>query len=170
MKLFELPPELQAYARAKLEWLEGRGPNPDEPEPPPPARPAKRTQKRTSKAKAKRGRYDSRTEERYAGELERQRAAGELERWSYVGRRGWTLQVLPDLSYTPDFVVYRRGMPVELVEVKGAKGERPWWRQNGSRERFKAAAGAFGAWYRFTVVWPGSQGGWNRETRGAVEG
>lgn len=157
MRLEDLPEHMQAYARAKIAWQEGKGPDPDAPTP-------ARKPKRARKSRAG-SRFDSRTEERYASELERQRLAGLIERWHYVGRRGWTLPVLSDMSYTPDFIVLRRGQVPELVEVKGAKGSRPWWRRNGSRERFKAAADAFGPWFSFAVVWPSEVGGWCREVR-----
>ena len=101
----------------------------------------------------------SRLEDRYRAYLDARAAAGEV--------LGYVEQPDPIESYQPDFLVeFEDGRPPEFVEIKGAKGKRPWFRDDGARVKVKVAARELarrGLRCVVVVVWPKCGGGWCRE-------
>jgi hypothetical protein len=117
-------------------------------------------------ASAPRGRREggpSTNEARYGEHLEALRLAGEV--LAYIPQPR-PVELAHRCSYTADFIVTWTdpARPVEYVEVKGRKGNRPWYRDDGARIKVRVAARVLGAQgVLVVVVWPKRGGGWGRE-------
>lgn len=84
----------------------------------------------------------SKNEREYAAYLEHRRLVGDLYHW--WGPEPITLKLAHDLRYTPDFAAAGAGMDgFHLIEVKGTKDGRPYYRDDGARIKPKLAAKLF---------------------------
>jgi hypothetical protein len=121
----------------------------------------------TKKRPATRG-GPSKNELAYGEHLEALKQAGEVR---FYEAQPAAIELAHRCRYTADFrVVYTdESRPVEMVEVKGAKGKRPWFRDDGARVKVRVAARIIHqSWpdVVFVVVWPLAKkygGGWARE-------
>lgn len=106
----------------------------------------------------------SRLEDRYRAYLDARAAAGEV--LGYVEQPD-PIELAHRCTYQPDFLVtLARGhdSALEYVEVKGRKGNRPWFHDDGARVKVRVAARQLAAiGIRLVVVWPKRGGGWCRE-------
>jgi hypothetical protein len=110
----------------------------------------------------------SKTERAYKHHLDVLVEAGEVQ--SYEAQPA-AIELAHRCRYTADFrVVYTdESRPIEMVEVKGAKGKRPWFRDDGARVKVRVAARIIHqSWpdVVLVVVWPLAKkygGGWARE-------
>jgi hypothetical protein len=102
----------------------------------------------------------SRNEARYQEHLEALQAAGEVLEFK---AQPAAVELAHRCTWTPDFMVMRPD-GFEMVEVKGRKGCRPWYRDDGARVKVKVAARVLAArGIQVVVVWPKKGGGWCRE-------
>lgn len=112
---------------------------------------------------AKRQGGPSRNEARYQQHLDTLVAAGEVLTYS---AQPDPIEIAHRCSYQADFLVlYADGRPDEYVEIKGAKGKRPWFRDDGARVKVKVAARELarrGLRCVVVVVWPQGKR-WMRE-------
>jgi hypothetical protein len=100
-------------------------------------------------------RYRSQTERRYATLLEHWEQSGEVAAWYYEPVKG--LYLAPQLSYTPDFLVYWLDHPIpEWHEVKGAFVRPKDW------QRAKMAAALYPRWPFVLAQWKDNQWTWKR--------
>ena len=103
----------------------------------------------------------NRTEARFAERLLSLKAAGEILGYHYEAVKICITPGLPGKRqatyYTPDFLVLRKDLELELIDVKGAAG----W-EDTARVKIKAAADRFPEfhWVGYTLTRSGS---WERE-------
>lgn len=110
-----------------------------------------------AKARAHRPGEMNAGEKRYAAEvLELRRLAGEVSRYDFEALK---LRLGSRTFYTPDFMVTRADGGIELVDVKGRKGER-YWAMEDATVKVKVAAQAFPQ-FQFRIAWPAKAGGWS---------
>jgi len=113
--------------------------------------------------RAKRG-GPSKTEASYERHLMALKAAGEVRSWI---AQPPAIELAHRCTYQADYEVVRHvhDMPVvEWHEVKGRKGGRPWYRDDGARVKAKVAARLLAAsGVPLVVVWPKKGGGWAAE-------
>lgn len=101
-------------------------------------------------------------ERRYQAHLERLLAAREID---YYLPQPEPIELAHRCSYTTDFEVGVGGR-VEWHEIKGRKGARPWFHDDGARVKTKVAARLLAQRDRpvaLVVVWPKKGGGWSSE-------
>lgn len=93
----------------------------------------------------------------YAQHLDALRHAGTVIWWRYeaVG-----LRLADRTFYHPDFMVMMADGALEIVEIKGRKGD-SYYCMDDAKVKVKVAAAQFPM--RFFIVWPNKSGGWNRE-------
>lgn len=106
----------------------------------------------------------SRLEDRYARHLEALQTAGEV---FHFAPQPHPIEIAHRCTYQPDFYVEFEdgGRPPEYVEVKGAKGKRPHYHDDGARVKVKVAARELarrGLRCVVVVVWPQGKR-WMRE-------
>lgn len=100
------------------------------------------------------------TETRYAAYLDQLRLAGEVLQWKFEAIK---LQLAPDTTLTPDFMVMMADGSLEMHDVKGAKAIYT----DDAKVKMKVAAKEFP--FVFRVVFPVKKtdgGGWNIEVVG----
>lgn len=114
--------------------------------------------------KGKRQGGPSRNEARYQEHLDALAAAGEV--LGYVAQPD-PIELAHRCTYQADFLVTLardHDSALEYVEVKGRKGNRPWFHDDGARVKVRVAARQLAAiGIRLVLVWPKSGGGWARE-------
>lgn len=98
----------------------------------------------------------NKTEERYAGHLELLKRAGEIVDYRFQPIK---LRLAGNTFYEIDFMVITD--VVEMVDVKGRKGDR-YWAEEDSKIKIKVASQQY-PWFRFVITWPLKGGGWGRE-------
>lgn len=93
----------------------------------------------------------------YAQHLDALRHAGKVLWWKYeaVG-----LRLADKTFYHPDFMVLTAEGVLEIVEIKGRKGD-SYYCMDDAKVKIKVAASQFPL--RFFIVWPARTGGWNSE-------
>lgn len=95
--------------------------------------------------------YDSKTEARYADQLEADRLNGKIRRWRHHAVK---LRLAKRTHFTPDFFVVTTDGLIELVEVKGS------WKaphQEDARVKIKTAAEMYPE-FQFVAVTPDGSG------------
>lgn len=120
---------------------------------------------RLRRAKGQRGSTPTgvmnRTEAKFAERLMSLKADGEIEAWHYEAVKFCITPGLPGKRqatyYTPDFLVLREDLELELIDVKGSAG----W-EDTARVKIKAAADRFPEfhWVGYTLT---KAGVWERE-------
>lgn len=104
----------------------------------------------------------NKTERRYAAHLNRLVSAGEIARWWW---KPGSLRIAPSLHYQPDFLVQRSDRILEVVDVKGARGER-FWCEEDAWVKIKTVARLFP--FRMVVTWE-KRGLWLTEIVGGTD-
>ena len=99
----------------------------------------------------------NKTEAAYAQHLDMSKVSGDVLWWRYeaVG-----LRLADRTFYHPDFMVMMADGSLEIIEIKGRKGD-SYYCMDDAKVKVKVAAAQFPM--RFFIVWPNKSGGWNRE-------
>lgn len=105
----------------------------------------------------------SKVERDYGSRLESMRMAGELRA---IQPQPEAIELGHRCSYTCDWQLVLADGSVEWHEVKGRKGSRPWFRDDGARVKVRVAARLLAqrdSPVALYVVWPRKGGGWCSE-------
>lgn len=117
----------------------------------------------TVRGHGKRQGQPSAVEHRYQAHLERLLAAREI---SYYMPQPEPIELANRCCYTTDFEVGYPDGHLEWHEIKGRKGNRPWFHDDGARVKTKVAARLLAQRkppVALVVVWPRKGGGWESE-------
>ncbi|MDG9809466.1 MULTISPECIES: DUF1064 domain-containing protein [Pseudomonas] len=166
-QLNNLPPgyKVRETGRAGAQARRPAGRSADAPPPIAPAAPAAEPTKSgglavmQAKGRLAKGTMNA-TEARYAAYLDQLRLAGEVLQWKFEAIK---LQLAPDTTLTPDFMVMLADGSLEMHDVKGAKAIYT----DDAKVKMKVAAREFP--FVFRVVFPMKKadgGGWNIEVVG----
>jgi hypothetical protein len=99
-------------------------------------------------------------EQKYSKYLQIMKLAGEVDDFWFEGIK---LRIGPSgarCMYTPDFLVQRTDGTLELVDVKGRKGD-SYWAEDDAKVKMRAVADKYP--FRMVIVWPKKDGSWGRE-------
>lgn len=99
----------------------------------------------------------NKTERRYAAYLDLLKTAGEVRWWAF---EAVTLLLAADCRFTADFAVQRADRSLELVDVKGRKGE-SYYATEDARIKLRVAAALFP--FRIVVAWEARTDVWQHE-------
>lgn len=77
------------------------------------------------------------------------------------------LRLAAKTYYTPDYMVLLEDLAIEMIDVKGRKGDGPWV-EDDAAVKIKVAAQLYP--FVFALVWPSRGGGWSRRTIGCGDG
>lgn len=97
-------------------------------------------------------------ERAYGLELAMQRNAGRIAWFAF---QAITLKLAHDCRFTGDYFVQYSDGQLEIVDVKGRKGD-GFWCEEDAKIKIRVAAEHF-PMFRFVVVWPLKDGGWGRK-------
>lgn len=98
----------------------------------------------------------NRTERAYIAHLEAEMRIGDVVWFEF---EGMTLKLGPDCRYTPDFAVMTRDGYLEYHEVKGRGKNGKARYEDDAIVKLRVAAAKLP--FRFLLVWPGADGGWD---------
>lgn len=98
----------------------------------------------------------NKTEQAYIAHLETERRMGDVAWFEF---EGMTLKLGPDCRYTPDFAVMTQDGSIECHEIKGRGKNGKARYEDDAIVKLRVAAAKFP--FRFLLVWPGQDGGWD---------